>query len=88
MPRRGRGPRSTARSSAAMARRFGIAEQRMLEHGKQRHRLGAAKADVGDQARKHPGRRVGERVAGGIVDGDIPALERGDDAPRQRAVRA
>ena len=61
-------------------------QQRMLEQRQQRHRRQPAQRRLGRQPREHAGRRVGERIAAGIVDRDIPALERGEDAARQRAV--
>ncbi len=61
-------------------------QQRMLEQRQQRHRLEAAERGFGRQPREHAGWRVGERVAAGIVDRHVPALERGHHAARQRAV--
>ena len=61
-------------------------QQRMLEQRQQRHRREPAERRLGDQPREHAGRRVGQRVAAGIVDRHVPARQRRQHAPRQRAV--
>jgi hypothetical protein len=55
-------------------------QQRMLEQREQRHRLEPAEGRFGGEPREHAGRRFGKRVAAGIVDRHMPALERGGDA--------
>ena len=91
LPGRGRGPRSTARSSVAMAALCAPS----LAPSRSSGCLSSASSVTGSrppsaasrrEPREHAGRRVGERVAAGIVDRDLPARERGDDAARQRAV--
>src|SRR6185437_13916121 len=61
-------------------------QQRMLEQRQQRDRFEAAKGGLRRQPREHTGRRVGQRIAAGIIDRYAPALQRSDDAARQRAV--
>ena len=60
--------------------------QRMFQQRQQRHRLQAAKRGLRRQTREHAGFGIGQRVAAGVVDGDMPALERGGDTARQCAV--
>ena len=45
-----------------------------------------AERRLGRQPREHAGRRVGERIAAGIVDRHVPARERRQHAAGQRAV--
>ena len=61
-------------------------DQRMLEQAEQADRSKPVERDFRGQAGKHPRGGIGERVATGIVDLDLPAFERGDDAARQGAV--
>ena len=61
-------------------------QQWMLEQRQKRHRLEAAERGFRRQPCEHAGRRVGERVAGRVVDRDLPTRQRGGDAARQRAV--
>ena len=71
-------PRARARRWRAMrAGRRAEPQQRMLEQRQQRHRREPAERDLGGQPREHAGRRVGERIAAGIVDRHVPAFERG-----------
>jgi hypothetical protein len=42
--------------------------------------------DLGHKTGKRAGRGIGQWVAGGIVEGDIPALERSDDPSGQGTV--
>ncbi len=91
VPGRGRGPRNTARSSAATASRMlarvgAEPDQRMLEQREQRHRRQSAECGIDREPRKRTGRRGGQRVAAGIVDRHLPALQRREHAARQRAV--
>ena len=91
VPGRGRGPRSTAFSSAATAARVRAGRgaeprERMLEQGEQRDRRKPAESRVRRQPREQPGRRVGERIAAGIIHRDVPALQGREHAARQRAV--
>ena len=73
----GAGPRPRAaqdralqrRDRAPYARRMAAEpEQRMLEQRQQRHRRQPAERRLRDEPREHAGRRVGERIAAGIVD--------------------
>ncbi len=61
--------------------------QRMLEQSEQRHRRSSIERRRGGEPRKNSGRRVGERIAAGILRRDVPALQRGEHAPSERAVR-
>src|SRR5262249_35562342 len=63
------------------------AEQRVFEDSKERHRRQAAENCFRDQLRKATRGRVDERVAAGIVHGDLPTLERRNHPARQRPVR-
>ena len=75
---------------ALLAKRTCIAahrRERMLEQRQQWHRREFRIRRFGEQAEKCAGRRMRERPAGGIVDGDVPAPQFGGDAPRQRAIR-
>jgi hypothetical protein len=58
----------------------------MLEQGEQRDRGKPAESRVRRQASEQPGRGVGERIAAGIIHGDIPALQGREHAARQRPV--
>ena len=62
-------------------------QQRMLQQRQQRRRLAAVQCCFRSEPRENAGLRVHQRVAAGIVDRQIPAAERGDDAARQRAIR-
>ena len=76
LPERGRGPRRIARSSAATARSLSRAPSRnsgCLSKREQRHRRKPAERRVGGEPGEYTGRRVGERVAAGILRGDVPA---------------
>ena len=61
-------------------------QERMLEQRQQRHRFESAQRGFGCEAREGPCRGVGERIAAGIIDHDVPAFERGHHAARERAV--
>ena len=61
-------------------------QQRMLEQSEQRHRRKAAERGFGGKPGKNSGRRVGERIAAGILRRDVPAAERGEHATPERAV--
>ena len=89
LPARGRGPRSTARSSAATAVRHRGAEPRNGCLSKASSVTGATPPSAASAASraKSARRRVGERVAAGIVGRDVPARERREHAAGQRAVR-
>ena len=69
--------------------RFGCAEPRtgMLQHCKQRRRRETFERGFRDQQCKPAGRRIGERIAAGILRADIPALKCNGDTARQRAIR-
>ena len=60
--------------------------QRMLEEREQLHRRQPFERGVRDQTREHAGRGLRERIAAGIVRRDVPAFERDQHPPRQRAV--
>ena len=61
--------------------------QRMLEEGEQLYRGEPLERRVGDEAREHAGHGLRERIAAGIVGDNVPAIERDQNPPRQRAVR-
>ena len=61
---------------------------RVLEQRQQRHRRQAFERRLGDEPREHAGRRVGQRVAAGIVHRHVPARQRRQHAAGQRAGRA
>ena len=88
------GPRTRSAQDRALERRNrarGVAradpQQRMLEEREQRHRSEFAKRRFGREPGEDTGRRIGERIAAGILRGDFPPFERGGDAARQRAIR-
>ena len=56
----------------------------MLEQREQRHRRETAERGLRRKPREHAGRRVGQRIAAGIVRLDVPALA----ARRRRGARA
>ena len=58
----------------------------MLEQRQQRHRRQAVQRGFGGEPREHAGRRVGQRVAAGIVHRHVPARQRRQHAAGQRAV--
>ena len=60
--------------------------QRMLEEREQLDRGQPLERRVGDEAREHAGCGLRERIAAGIVGRDVPAFERDQNPPRQRAV--
>ena len=66
---------------------FAQPEQRMFEECKQGDRRQPAESCFRDQPREAPCRCVGERVAAGVVDRDVPTLECRDHPPRQRPIR-
>ena len=74
-------PRARARQPRARGVARAEPQQRMLEQREQRHRSEPAERGFGRQPGENSGRRFGERIAAGILRGDVPALERGDDAP-------
>ena len=74
------------RSPRMRARRRAEPQQRMLEQRQQRHRLEPAQRRFGDEPREHAGRRVGQRIAAGIVDLARPSARARPHAARQRAV--
>ncbi len=61
--------------------------QRMLEEREQLHRREPLERCVCDETREHAGCGLAERIAAGIVRRDVPAFERDQDPPRQRAIR-
>ena len=85
VPRFGRGPRRIARSSVATARassrHSGCLSSASSVTGAQAFERG-----LGGEPREHAGRRVGQRIAAGIVDRHVPARQRRQHAARQRAV--
>ena len=91
LPGRGRGPRRIARSSTAMAWRCAPCRraeprQRMLEQRQQADRRQSLDGGLRGQPREQTGRRVGERIAAGIVDRDVPARQRRQHPAGERAV--
>ena len=58
----------------------------MLEQRQQRHRRQAVQRGFGGEPREHAGRRVGQRVAAGIVHRHVPARQRRQHAAGQRPV--
>ena len=91
-PDRGAARASAKRSSArAMARNAARSSPRLAKGC-----LSSASSGTGansrlrrfrQQAEKRAGAGMGQRAAGGIVDGDVPASQFAGDAPRQVAVR-
>ena len=61
-------------------------QQGMLEQRQQGRRFEPSQPRFCDEAREDSGRRVGERIATGIVDLDLPAFEGGHHAAGQCAV--
>ncbi len=87
VPGCGRGPRRTARSNAATARRSRASRGAgMLEQGEQVDRRKRAERGLRGKPCERPGRGVGERIAAGIVDRNGPARQCGEHAARERAV--
>ncbi len=81
------GPRAAQNRALQGRDRGGIERaQRMLEQRQQRHRRQAVQRGLGGEPREHAGRRVGQRVAAGIVDRHVPARQRRQHAAGQRAV--
>ena len=60
--------------------------RRMLEQREQRHRRKAVQRRFGGEPREHAGRRIGKRVAAGIVHRHVPARQRRQHAAGQRPV--
>ena len=58
----------------------------MLQRGQERDRRVFLRQHLRRQAQERAGRRLVERLAGGIVDIDLPALQLGCDPARQAAV--
>src|ERR1043165_6468242 len=58
----------------------------MLEQRKQRRRFDASERRLGSKSCEDTCTRISEAVAAGIVDRNIPALQRGGDATRESAV--
>ena len=92
LPACGRVPRNSASSSVSTAslqcaRRAAEPAQRMLQQRQQGRRLEPVCRRLRREPRENASRRVHQRVAAGIVEGEIPAAERRDHAPRQRTIR-
>ena len=86
VPRFGRGPRRIARSSVATARASNL-HSGCLSSASSVTGGSPSERRLGGEPREHAGRRVGERVAAGIVDRHVPARQRRQHAAGQRAVR-
>ena len=90
LPARGRGPRRIARSSVATASCVPSMSSRSsgcLSSASSVTGAKPSKRGFGGEPGKNAGRRVGERVAAGILRRDIPARQRGEHAAAERAVR-
>ena len=94
----GQAARSSTRTRPAQDRAlergdgvFGAAhvepQQRMFEQRQQRDRGKTVQRGFGGEPGKDSGRRFGERVAAGILGGNVPARQRGEHAAPERAVR-
>ena len=59
----------------------------MLEQGEERYRRRAVERRRGRKPRENSGRCVGKRVAAGILRRDVPALQSGEHAAAERAIR-
>src|ERR1043166_6120370 len=59
----------------------------MFEQRKQGDRRQSAERRVRDEPREAPRRSVDKRISAGVVDRDIPALQRRDYPSRQRPIR-
>src|SRR5262249_34281894 len=60
--------------------------ERMLDEGKERSRRKPAERRIRREPREPSGGGVRKRIAAGIVDRDLPALQRREHAARQGAV--
>ena len=81
------GSRARARRRRSRVWREPSRSSGCLSKPSKRHRREAAERRVGRKPGKRSGRRVGQRIAAAIFRVDVPARQRGENAPRQRAVR-